>query len=46
MTVRGRKSGGIKMVGRKELKEINKEGKVERRENKEEETERVISMSV
>lgn len=34
------------MVGRKELKGINKEGKVERQKNKEEETERVISMSV
>jgi hypothetical protein len=30
------------MVGRKELKGINKEGEVERRENKEEETERVM----
>jgi hypothetical protein len=32
------------MVGRKELKGINKEGKVERRENKKEEAEKVISM--
>jgi len=46
MAVRGRKSGEIKMVGRKELKGINKEGKVEIRVNKEEETERVISLSV
>jgi len=38
MTVRGRKSEGIKMLGRKELKGINKEGKVERRVNKEVET--------
>jgi len=34
------------MIGKKELKGINKEGKVERRVNKEEETERVILMSV
>jgi len=29
MTARGRKSEGIKMIGRKELKGINKEVKVE-----------------
>jgi hypothetical protein len=46
MTVRGRKSGRIKMIGRKKLKGTNKERKVERRENEEAEIERVISMSV